>query len=402
MSRRNNLILIKRQLVSAAILTTLDYSSSLESRADSLDTINFSFLTTRLYDNNLFRRPSGEVSDQAMINKFGVDFSKPIGLQRFHANFGITDSKYDKSDFLDFTAKQYSVGWNWALTPSLTGKLESSQEERLNDFRFVTTPVRNVVKIKTHHFEADFSPHKIAHLLAGFTVLETENDNAFAFDQQEDISNKTNRINVGAQYDFATAYVRAMYRKGRGSQGNGVTDFTRWVDRSSESDSYELTFETTSDTRLYYKLHLGYIDKKFPTFSMRDYSGFVGDVSATYEFTSKLSANASVGRTLRNFIRADSSYAEIDSAKIGLHYSIMPKLSFNANASYLTRDFLGRGPAGNGGRVDKETSFGTSLSWKPRDFVNASVSLNKSNRESTDNFFDYNDTSAFINVGLVF
>ena len=370
--------------------------------ADEMDTLNFSFSTTKTFDNNQFRRPSNEVSDQATINRLGVNFDKAISLQKFHADMNVTDSKYNKSDFLDFTAKQYSLGWNWAITPSLTGLIQTKQEERLNDFRFVTAPVRNIVSIKTHSFEADFSPHKILHLLAGVTVLETENDNAFIFDQQEEISNKTNRYNVGVRYDFADAYLEGMYRKSNTQPSNSIPDFVRWIDTKSDSDNYGLTFETRADSKFNYKVHLGYVQKESPIFTQRNYSGIVGDLSTTYEVTSKIMLNGSAGRSIRSFIRADSSYAEIDTVKLGLRYSIFPKLSVVANTSYLIRRFLGDGPSGNGSREDHEASAMTGVYWNPRDFINASVTLNKSKRNSTDNFFDYDDTSAFVTVGLVF
>ncbi|SDK08880.1 exopolysaccharide biosynthesis operon protein EpsL [Methylophilus rhizosphaerae] len=373
--------------------------------ADQADTLNFSASTTKLFDDNLFRRPDGEVSDQVTVNRLGINVDKAYSLQKFHANLNVTDNKYNKSDFLDFTAKQYSLGWDWAVTPNLTGTLETSRDERLNDFRFVTAPVKNVVTIKTHNFEADFSPHKIFHFLAGVTVIETENDNAFNFDQQEEISNRTRRLNLGGRYDFASSYLKAMYHKGHSEQANNIADpsrFARWIDKESNSDSYELVYETTSDKRLNYKAHLGYVNKETPVFTMRNYSGWVGDVSATYALTSKISLNGYAGRTLRSFIREDSSYAEIDSFKLGLRYEFSPKLAFMANTSYLTRNYLGRGPAGNGHRDDHEASALAGVYWSPRNFVNASLSVSKSRRNSTDNFFDYDDTSAFMTVGLLF
>lgn len=384
------------------LVCMLSISISSEVRADQQDTLNFSFSTTKMFDDNLFRRPSGEVSDQSTVNRLGVNFDKALSLQKFHASVNVTDSKYNKSDFLDFTAKQYALGWDWAVTPYLTGTLETRQDERLNDFRFVTAPVRNVVTIKTHTFEADFSPHKIWHLLAGVTVFETENDNAFVFDQQEEISNRTNRYNLGVRYDFASAYIKAMYQKSHTQPSNNIPDFVRWIDTKSESDNYGLTFETNADSKFNYKAHLGYVQKESPIFTQRNYSGFIGDVSATYELTSKISLNGSAGRSIRSFIRADSSYAEVDSFKVGARYAIFPKLSLIANTSYLVRNFLGDGPSGNGNREDHEASAMAGVSWAPRDFINTSLSVSKSRRNSTDNFFDYEDTSAFVTVGLVF
>lgn len=370
-------------------------------KADSQDLVNFSYRTTKLYDNNLFRRSFDEVSDQVTTNDLGISFNKPIGMQRFHANFDVIDTSYNKLSYLDLTAKQYNIGWNWSLTPYLTGVLETNRSERLNDFNFVRSNSQNILTIKTHHFEADFSPHKVAHLLLGFTQTIRENSNSFSFDQQEEISNTNNSISIGAKYDFESAYLKAMYARGHSYRDNPI-NYSQWIDKSSDSDSYSLLFETTTDRRLNYKLHLGYIDKKYATFDARDFSGVTGDVSVSYALTSKIALNTGLSRSIRSYIRADSSYLEIDTAKINLSYSISPIVSFNTSFLYQEYGYLGNGPLGAVNREDKQSQVSASLSWKPRNYFSSGLSVTRTQRNSSSSNFEFDDTSASINIGLFF
>lgn len=371
--------------------------------ADQYDTLNFTASSTRMYDSNLFRRPSAEVSDQATINAFRADFNKAYGLQKLHADFKITDYSYEKSDFLDFTSKNYNLAWNWAITPSVTGVISTERDQRLNDFRFVQAQIQNIRTVKRHHFELEYSPYQTLFLILGYTVVDAQNSAGFQIDRQEEFASKTNSVDYGAKYLFASqAELKFMYHHQFGGQLNGTPDFANQLDRRFDADVYDMSFQSSPLTKLTFQTTLSYVNRSYPTFSIRDYSGYYGGLSANYELSSKLSLNAKASRGLNPFIRLGSSYMQSDSFSVGAKYTISEKIQLNAGTSYINREFLGDGPMVTDKREDDETSVSASLSWTPRDFVSTSVSLIKSKRNSSENQFDFNDSLAYLSVNLIF
>lgn len=378
-------------------------SLSSMAHADQLDTFNFSASTTKMYDNNLFRRPTGEISDQATFNRLGITFDKAISLQKFHADFHITDNKYDKSDFLDFTAKNYNLAWNWAVTPSITGVLSTEREQRLNDFRFVQAQIQNIRTIKRHHFELEYAPYQTLFVILGYTIVDAQNSAPFRIDTQEEVSNKTNSAEYGVKYLFPSkAEIKFMYFNKFGGQLNGEPNFISQVDRKTDTDVYDLSFKSSPSLKLTFQANLSYIDRTYPTFSIRDYSGYYGGVSANYEWTSKLSLNAKASRGLSSFVRPGSSYMQSDTFSLGAKYYVSEKVILNLGTSYINRQFLGDGPVETDKRQDDETSVSASLSWIPREFISTNLSLIKSRRNSTDNQFDFNDSVAYLSLNLLF
>ncbi|MGB2832642.1 MAG: hypothetical protein WBC07_06785, partial [Methylotenera sp.] len=141
--------------------------------ADEQDPLNFIVGVSRLHDDNLFRQSSRKKSENITTAYAGIRLDKIYAQQRFKFDFTLTANRYQNFGILDFNAKDYKAAWLWTLTPFLTGTVSLDRRQSLNSFQDFQggslVNIRNISTSETQHFEADYSPHNIWHLLGGVT-----------------------------------------------------------------------------------------------------------------------------------------------------------------------------------------------------------------------------------------
>lgn len=385
--KRTTLLLYTPWLLSFAILTS--------ARADELDTFQFRAGVNQMYDNNLFRQSVNEVSDQATITNLGVRFDKSYGLQRFIADVSYIDNKYRKSDFLDYAATNYNAAWNWSLTPGLTGVLSSSRLERQINFRDLQTPVKNLVVITENIFQAEYSPHQVLSLIAGFSEITSENSRQF----NAIASNERVGVDYGVKYNFPSgSYISLLGHRRQGTVTGRPLNVVQQFDTGFTDNEYDIEFSTAEDSKSILKAKLGHLERQHDNFTLRDYSSYIGSLNYELLLTGKLKTNLGLTRGVTPFETNNSTYSLTDALSASLSYEISDKINAGLNARGSRRDFEGRAQFDTSGRVDKEQSFGATISWRPIKNVGVSLSSTKSRRNSTLAQFDFDDTMTSINL----
>lgn len=368
--------------------------------ADDNDTLNFIAGVSRQHDNNLFRTPSAEQSDNITTAYAGIRIDKPYSLQRFKFDYTFTSYKYQTNGFLDFNATDYNAAWLWALTPYLTGVLSADRKQQLNDFKDLGgSTAQNIRTTENQHFDADFSPHGNWHLLAGLT--RSDQTNSQIFNEESDFS--MNSVNAGLKYAFPSGSAITLM----GNDRNG--EYTKR--KLNAISLYDSGFnETEAEAKLDWlisgkskvNLRLAHVKREHDNFSQRDYSGEQGSLSYIWMPTGKMQLSATASRQLSSYQTSDSNYTRTDSLSISPVYSISAKITARANASISERTFLGDGLLPSAGRVDKEKLASIGIDWAPYRSVTLGANVQRSSRSSNIDHLDFTDTSAGLSAGLFF
>lgn len=393
------------------LLSVVGFNSTFciaSAHADEQDPLNFIVGVSRMHDDNLFRSSKKERSENITSAYAGIRLDKQYAQQRFKADFTLTANRYQNFDVLDFNAKDYKAAWLWTLTPYLTGTISLDRKQTLNSFQDFNSSgglvnIRNLNVRETQHFEADYSPHNIWHILGGFTRSTQKNsNNSNSFVGQD--SFVSNSVDAGVRYNFrsgSSITVMSHLRKGayKDRQLNAVALFdTAYDEQEVEGKlNWILSGKSTLNTRA------AYITRDHDHFSERDYSGLVGNIDFSWSPTAKIKMILSAASNLSTYQTGDNSYTRNTTFSIRPLYALSSKVTVSAHADISKRSFLGDGVNNaNTNRVDRTKTVGVGVDWMPLRSFSVGANLDHSNRNSNDADYDYSDTTAGVNANLFF
>jgi exopolysaccharide biosynthesis operon protein EpsL len=373
------------------------------SLADERDPLSAIAGVSREYDNNLFLLESNKQSDSVTKAYAGIQLDKLYSLQRFKVNYTLNASRYQRNTRLNFNAHNYDAAWLWSLTPRLTGKIYADRREALNSFQdfinFNPSTIRNIRVTQTQHFEADYSPHGVWHLLGGITRNEARNSADFF--QQDSFSSVG--LDAGIRYDFRSgSSILLMAHKRNGEFGRNTPVFSSLFDtgfKESEAEA-RLNWLLSGHSRL--NLRTAYIRRNHDTFSQRDYSGVVGSLDYVWIPTSKLQIGISANSSLAAFWNIDSSYTRENTLSISPVYNISNKIRLTGFAGISERRFLGDGTAPATNRLDKARNLRAGIDWTPWRNLTLGADLRYSKRDSNIVGFDFTDTVVGVDANFLF
>lgn len=365
--------------------------------ADEFDTLQFRASLNKGYDNNVFRRETNESSDEITTSTLGVRIDKPYALQRFIFDLAYIDTKYQKNDFLDFAAKNYNIAWQWSLTPSLTGVLSSTKTQNQLSFRDLNVPIQNINTITENIFRAEYSPHGVFALIGGYSQITTENSRQF------NIQAPSARVGIdyGARYNFSSgSYLTFLGHRRSGQVNNRPLNSGLQFDTEFVENEYEIDIFIKETGKSSLTGRLSRVDRENDNFSERDYQVYLGNINYDYQLSGKLLASLGLARFINLFETNNSTYTTTDAVNTSLKYDVSDKISTNVFLRASERSFEGSGVFSTSDRVDKEYSYGASVSWRPYKSIGFSLASTKSNRNSNLAGFDFDDTLTNFSVEL--
>lgn len=383
---------------------------SLAAQADESDPLNFIAGISMQHDNNLFFLPSSYVlppsvkrSDNITTAYGGLQFDKQYSMQRLKAGYTVTAYKYQNNDNLDFTAQKYNLAWLWSLTPYLNGTLSAERQETLNNFQdyrnFTLVNIQNIRTTENQHFEADFSPHSIWHLLGGVTRSSLSNSKTF----NEEDNFTMNSLDAGVKYDFRSgSAITLMGHERRGTYDNRALNVAALFDTRFDESEGEAKFSWLISGKSHLNARAAYVSRIHDNFSQRDYSGVAGDLNYRWTPGSKLSVTLTASSDLSSYQTSYSSYTRNNTLSASPAYALSDKVTLRASASISERTFLGDGVVPSGDRVDKSKSASLAVDWIPLRSVSVGGNLVRSSRSSSIPGLDFTDTAAGINANLLF
>lgn len=375
------------------------------------DGFSLTLSETLSYDDNLFRLPSGtdpqpftgksERSSLIRTDLLGVGFDKRYSQQELHVAASVARYNYSNYDYLDFNASNGSLAWNWAFTPHLTGIVLAERTQTLNsfdDYRNLTT--RNIRTNDNRVAGLDYELLGSWHVFAYATRYSSvSDDNSVALED----AYTSNSAQAGIKYVFPSAsYISYIERKENGDYPGGSAQSPTLIDSGFDQRDHEIQagWVLSGHTTL-----TGQIDRKerdHPNFAQRDYSGTVGQVSLSWKPTGKTTIVATAGRDFATYQTVYSNYIATDTLSIAPTWQITPKTALKAKLSRSSRDYLGEpfGPVAE--RRDTINSGQLELDWQAARSITVAAILEHDRRDSSYSGFDFTDTTATLNLRLVF
>jgi len=391
------------------LLTLPAFLLSLNAYADNQDPFNIIAGVAWQHDDNIFLVPSNFLlspsfsrADNITTAYVGAQLDKLYSLQEFKANFTVTDYRYQNNTGLNFISKNYSAAWLWNLTPYLKGTLSIDRRQALNSFQdyrsFTSTTLQNVRVNQTQHFEADFSPYGVWHLLGGFTRTEATNSQVF-FEQN---NYSQNSLDAGVKYDFRSgSTLKFMGHERQGKYGNALNP-TNLYDTGFKEAEGEALLDWLVSGKSHINLRAAYVSREHDHFSQRNYSGPEGRLDYSWTPTGKIGITFSAISDLSSYWNLDSSYTRNNTLSVSPIYAFSEKIRLKANASISERTFLGGGVIPSTHRVDDGKSASVGIDWTPWRSLTVGGSLARSSRSSNAPGLDYDDTTVGVDANLLF
>lgn len=380
--------------------------------ADAFDTLNLTVGATVMHDDNLFRLSSNantqallgtsQRSDTIRVATVGLKFAKNYSLQRFEFDASLVDYRYNTFDYLDFTAKNYSGAWRWALTPRLKGNLTRSQSESLNSFTdYNNYRQQNIRTVTNTRIDADYDLGAAVHLIAA--VAETKNENSKIFVAEGD--NTLDTAEFGMRYVFRSgATVSLVRRHGEGDYTNRNQPIPLGLyDNGFQQDETELraVWPITAKTRI--DARIAHLDRHHDHYDERDYDGTIGNFSVNWDVTAKTRVTATASRELSSYQTVYSSYIETDRFVVSPYWQITAKTALRMRYDYAHRDYLGAIAATTfNGRTDTIRNGSVSLEWAPYNNALISASVQNEKRKSNKPGQDYDSTMGTVSAQFNF
>ena len=388
----------EKQRLAAVLLCVFSLSVIQVAYADANDPLHVVAGVSRQHDDNLFRLSTAARGDNINTAYVGIRLDKAYSLQRFKVDYTVTAHRYQNNNNLNFNAQDYKAAWLWNLTPYLKGVISAERNQQLNDFQDFRGFVKNVRVTQNQHFEADYSPHGVWHLLGGVTRSELKNSQTF----REEDNFSMNSLDAGVKYDFRSgSSIKLMEHSRRGRYDNRVLNASLF-DTGFDEHEVEAKLDWLISGKSRLNLRTAYVNRQHDNFSQRDFSGMVGRVDYYWNPAAKLNLIFSASSDLGSYQTLDSSYTRNNALSITPVYAITDKINLRANASISERTFLGQGPNPSIGRVDNSNSVGVGIDWTPYRYVILGANLQHSRRNSNVSGLDYSDNIVGVSADLNF
>jgi len=382
------------------------YVFTCQALADSNDVFNVVLGSTYKHDSNVFRLSSGlqpagagaQRWDNILRTDLGFKINKNYSLQTFKIDYAYVLTKYNNAKFLDFNASNYKAAWLWSVTPSLKGNISADRKVEIINYQdYRTTDSKNIRTTQAKGFDFDWSPHNNWHLLGGYTMMDSINSQTFL----AETSFKLNMIDSGIMYSFSSASYVALKLRHSNAE-NQTVNFASFIGKGYIENEgvlnafWALTGKSRVSSFFGYDIHT---DK---TFSLRDYSGYIGDINYAWDMSSKTNLTIDLSRKLSSFQTDYSSYSVLDTLSIKPTWSVTSKIIVGLNGQISKRDYLGNGPITSLKRVDNSLSYGMTIDWAPRNAMMLGINAQYTDRGSNAVDATYSDFMAGINGKLIF
>ncbi len=308
------------------------------------------------YDDNVFRFSSPELARQAFGSSatsdtvkrldVGIDASLRLSRQLLRLSTNLSESRYNRFDLLDNTAKSFLLAWDWRLGNRLFGTLTTSKNESIAGFNEIRNPVKNLRTVERQSASVNWQLHPDWTLYASRDQLKTDNE-LMAFNAL----NREDKITeAGVRYRNPLGTQLALSYRMVDSEFANRTGFAAVLfgDESVQSAlSLEAAWLPSAKTRI--STRLSHIKIDYEDSPQREFSGFNQRLDIGHALTSKVTLNASVYKEVSPIDDILSTYVESTGVSFSPSWAISSKVVLRGGMAYEERDYLGSSGIVNSG-----------------------------------------------------
>jgi exopolysaccharide biosynthesis operon protein EpsL len=313
------------------------------------DTFQPSVAVSTVYDDNIFRLPTGQPAggpsgpssrgDFDVTTQIGLRYDKSFSLQRVVIDAGIVDYDHTDHTFLDFVAKNLDATWFWAFTPELTGHVIYTRTQQLNSFAdFTGLFQRNVNTNTTRRIDGDLRVRGELHFGMAVDEFVQRNDQpTFAL---EDVRIESVEPNISFQSEAGNSLT--LY--GRSADGTYLNEVLSPVDQidtnfTEHEEGFRLSYQIDGKSGIY--AQVGELSRTHEHFSSRNFSGPVAQFKYNLQLTGKTAFSASAVRTLGSYQSDTSSYLATNIFTLGPTWAVTGKTKLGARLQDVQYHFGG-------------------------------------------------------------
>jgi exopolysaccharide biosynthesis operon protein EpsL len=379
--------------------------------AQSEDPVVLQASYTRQTDSNLFRLPAAanvlaltghsSASETIGITSIGVAIRKAYSLQQFELNASLADYRYQKFDYLNFTANQYSAAWRWSVTPRLHGTLGGDRSESLNSFADVQgSTLRNQRTLSGTRLTAEYEIDGPWRVQAGLSHSTQTNSQPVL--TGDDYS--ADAVNVGLRHVWASGsqagyslnQTNGSARSGAAAPGAAFDDQFHQTEHTAS-----LHWLTTGNSTV--DLSASGVRRTHPRFSQRDYSGVNTSANASWRVSGKSTLVAAWARELSGYQATGIDYIRTSRLSVGPVWQISPFAVARLQHVVTQREYLGRqSGAAAARRTDTMRDTSASIDWQPQQRITLTAGLTRARRASDLAGLDYHSNLVTLTAQLTY
>lgn len=357
----------------AALLTAAPAGAAIS------DTIHPYLAVSRAYDDNLFRLGEnapgfdGQRSDTSVRTQYGIVFDRLFSRQRLTGQIKRSNVKYDHFDQLDHDGKDYLADLEWHIGNHLEGHVGGSYAQTLTSFNDFHVAQRNLRVQKREYVDGAWRFHPSYRVRAAFGQTRTSYDlPAQRFnDRTED------QVDVGFDYLPSTgSRFGLQLSRLKGGYPNERLFNNVPVDDSYTQNELKANIYWVFSATSQFQMLAGWAERKHGFFTERDNSGVRGRAVMNWSMLRKLRMTAS---GWREFAPVESNVINNSinkGASLSAVWDISAKVNANASVRREKRDFstlAGRIAPDDLHDTTRTESLG--LSYAPMTSVQLSASL---------------------------
>ncbi|MDO9599627.1 MAG: outer membrane beta-barrel protein [Azoarcus sp.] len=375
--------------------------------ADEADALNFTVSQAAYYESNLYKladgaqAPGGKRHDRIAITGLGAAFDRVYSRQRLRAALDVKHASYAIHDYLDYTAPDARLAWDWQVGNHFSGLLSHDYRESLAGFEDVVGVQQTILLYSRTGASANYWWHP--NWAAGLGVSSARS-------RYKDDARPTSELDA-RDLDFNLTY--------RPASGNTVVLTLRQTDgrypgrpavagsiRDYQQRDYRLRGEWRLTGATVISGYLGHTGRSYDLAPNRDFSGVTGRLALQWVPTAKTSINVSWRRELGADQDLFNNYAVTNAITLAPNWAITEKIRLGATLEYSKRDYGGDPELGFDGTdstgEDRTRRYGLNLQYQPMRTLQLIAGVQKVRRTSVLAAREYEAETAWITGRFAF
>jgi hypothetical protein len=369
-------------------------SESPETFSDALsDEVTVYGSAARSWDSNLYRLPDNPQaygivlppgrtrSDEFTDAGAGIDGELLPAGQSIAVRASVDQVWYEHNTYLNHTAAQGNVTWDWKSGDILSGEVVSSYGRSLAEFVNNREFEKDIIQQQTDGASVILGPAADIDIRLEVDTRSVDHDAEI----QKYQDNRKNSGTVSLEYTSSDIETFGLnYRQVRAAFNDDVLSYT---DKSTFA-SYAYQFSAVTQV----SAEGGYYQRIYSDASEANFSGATGHLTLGWQATPITGLTLNVFRNLGAYVNNESDYYITDGISAVVAWSPTSTLSVDLTGTYERQNFRGSGIGVLATvRKDNVATESISVKWTPMTWVEVTLNGSLDRRGSTDGYFTYID-----------
>jgi len=348
--------------------------------------------TRVLYDSNIFRVSDDSVrrdEEDDTITHLGGGVEADLKLSRQHLllDLEVDRALYRDFDDLDHTRVDGRGTWAWRVGNLWTGNLGYGYKKKLSSFDEQFVRVKDMRTTHTGFLDAGYQIHPDWRLSAGVVY------NDISYEERNRLDRDTTGGVFSVQYKNtlnSRIGVRVKYTDNdlREQETLGIRVNNDYTETEISGLFY---WEGTAKSAL--EANFGYTEQSFDQRDDRDYKGGTGRLTYFWKATGKTKVDFSIWRETSTKFNEVATYVLAKGASVRPTWSVTSKVTIFGDVSYVEEDFKAQNEIvstlGGQRRNDDTWRARIGTRWRPRQYLQLSLSYSRQDRDSSIDVRDY-------------